>query len=42
MDPDPDLGGPETRGSGSGTLVFWVKTLKFFDADPGSGMETMD
>jgi hypothetical protein len=37
-------------GSGSGTYnldyiseslktIFWVKILKFFDADPGSGME---
>jgi hypothetical protein len=21
--------------------IFWVKILKFFDADPGSGMETV-
>jgi hypothetical protein len=40
-------------GSGSGfnnpdhisesleTIVFWVKILNFFDADPGSGMEKM-
>jgi hypothetical protein len=42
QDPDP--------GSGSGMnnpdhitesleTIFWVKILKFFDADPGSGME---
>jgi len=36
MDPDP--GGPKTCGSGSATLV---KTLKFFDADTGSGMEKL-
>jgi hypothetical protein len=28
MDPDPELGGPKTCGSGSGTLVFEL---------PGSG-----
>jgi hypothetical protein len=25
--------------SGSLETIFWVKILKFFDADPGSGME---
>jgi hypothetical protein len=40
----------EKSGSGSGMnkpdhisesldTIFWVKILKFFDADPGSGME---
>jgi hypothetical protein len=40
----------EKSGSGSGRnkpdhiseslqTIFWVKILKFFDADPGSGME---
>jgi hypothetical protein len=26
-------------GSESLETIFWVKILKFFDADPGSGME---
>jgi hypothetical protein len=25
--------------SGSLETIFWVKMLKFFDADPGSGMD---
>jgi hypothetical protein len=35
---------PKCHGSGTLGLrnhFFWVKILKFFDADPGSGMETI-
>jgi hypothetical protein len=44
--PDPGVKKAPDPGSGSATLFpraynpfFWVKILKFFDADPGSGME---
>jgi hypothetical protein len=46
----PGSGIGKNSGSGSGVnnrdhnseslkTIFWVKTLKFFDVDPGSGME---
>jgi hypothetical protein len=49
-DPDPGSGMGKQSGSGSGMnnpdhisesleKFFWVTILKFFDADPGSGME---
>jgi hypothetical protein len=45
-DPDPGSGMGKKSGPGSGIIFpraykpcFWVKILKFFDADPGSGME---
>jgi hypothetical protein len=42
----PDSGSGMNNPPGSYFLelrnhFFWVKTLKFFDADPGSGMETV-
>jgi hypothetical protein len=47
---DPESGTGKKSGSGSGMnnldhisesleTIFWVKILKFFDVDPGSGME---
>jgi hypothetical protein len=49
-DPDPGSGMGKKSGFGSGMsnpdhisesleTIFWVKILKFFDADPGSGLE---
>ncbi len=47
-DPDPGSGAFLTPGSGKNNpdhisesleTIFWVKLLKFFDADPGYGME---
>jgi hypothetical protein len=47
---DPESGMGKKSGSGSGMknpdhiseslkTIYWVKTLEFFDVDPGSGME---
>jgi hypothetical protein len=51
-DPDPGSGMGKKSGAGFGMnnpghisesleAIFWVKILKFFDADPGFGMEKL-
>jgi hypothetical protein len=39
QDPDPGPGSGMSNPDHISVTFFWVKILKFFDADPGSGIE---